>query len=81
MKFFKATNCPHCPKAEKNLMEALKELGIKEELEVHNISEDEGRIEALNNMIMSTPTLLLKDEIISTELLLNKTELIKKLKE
>ena len=80
MKLFKAEQCPHCPAAEKNLKEVAKELKLKEEIEFVNISEDEGRIEALNNMVMSTPTLLFNGEIIHSDILLNKTELIKRMK-
>lgn len=75
MKFFKSKNCPSCPKAEQNLAELMAELGIKEKVETFDISTDDGRIEALNNMVMSSPSIVLNDTQVTKEILLDKDKL------
>lgn len=60
MKLFISKNCPNCPKAKENMKKLADELSL--EYEMVDISTDDGQIEALDNMVMSTPTLVLDDE-------------------
>lgn len=80
MKFFKSIQCPRCPEAEKNLKEIIRSLNIQKNIEIFDISTDEGRIEALANMVMSSPALVINEEIIPEEVLLDKKMLADTLK-
>ncbi|MCC7569488.1 MAG: thioredoxin family protein [Candidatus Methanofastidiosa archaeon] len=75
MTFFKSKNCPQCPRAQANVEEVMTELGLPLPVPIVDISTTEGRIEALNNMVMSTPSLKIGEEIYGKEDLLDKGRL------
>jgi len=80
MKLFVSKNCPSCPAAKENMKTLSKEIGF--EYDMFDISTDDGQIEALDNMVMSTPTLVLDDEEqIDKDVLTKSSELKKVLKE
>ena len=73
--FFKSKDCPQCPRAQSNVESVISELGLSVEITYVDISTTEGRIEALNNMVMATPSLMIDDEVYSKEDLLDKVRL------
>ncbi len=75
IKFFKSKNCPDCPKAEINVNDVLSELKITENVEIYDISTNDGLIEALNNMVMASPALVLENKILDKSVLLDKNKL------
>ncbi|MHC1605464.1 MAG: thioredoxin family protein [Candidatus Methanofastidiosia archaeon] len=75
MKFFKSKDCPNCPRAQKNLEELLSELGIDTNVSYFDISTTEGRIEALNNMVMESPAIVIDEEHHGKDVLLDKKKL------
>ena len=75
LKFFESPTCPDCPAAKKNLKEVLAKFKLLDSLKFFDISTDDGRIESLNCMVMGSPTLVIDEEIITKDVLLDKTEL------
>jgi len=69
--FFKSQNCPRCPQALKNVEAAISDLDIDMPLAIVDISTTEGRIEALNNMVGETPSILLGEELYGPDVLMN----------
>jgi len=69
--FFKSQNCPRCPQALKNIEAAISELDIDMPLAIIDISTTEGRIEALNNMVSETPSMMLDEELYGPDVLMN----------
>ncbi len=73
--FFKSKDCPQCPRAQSNVESVISELGLSVQITYVDISTTDGRIEALNNMVMSTPSLMMHDEVYNKEDLLDKARL------
>ncbi|HOP09395.1 MAG TPA: thioredoxin family protein [Candidatus Methanofastidiosa archaeon] len=69
--FFKSQNCPRCPQALKNVEAAIAELDMDMPLAIIDISTTEGRIEALNNMVSETPSMLLEEELYGPDVLMD----------
>jgi len=61
--FFKSKDCPQCPRAQDALQKALEGLAADIDVTYVDISTVDGRIEALNNMVMETPSLKVGDEV------------------
>lgn len=73
--FFKSKDCPQCPRAQQVLEETIEELGADISVRYVDISTQDGRIEALNNMVMNTPSLVVEEEVYGKDYLLDKTRL------
>ncbi|MHC1598910.1 MAG: thioredoxin family protein [Candidatus Methanofastidiosia archaeon] len=73
--FFKSKDCPQCPRAQANVEEVMEDLEVNHLIDYVDISTTEGRIEALNNMVMSTPSLIIDDELYGKDVLLDKDRL------
>lgn len=73
--FFKSKDCPQCPRAQANVEATIAELGISDVITYIDISTTEGRIEALNNMVMGTPSLMVDGEVYPKDDLLDKERL------
>ena len=69
--FFKSQNCPRCPRALSNVEKAIADLDIDMPLAIIDISTAEGRIEALNNMVSETPSMLLEEELYGPDILMD----------
>lgn len=72
LKFFESPTCPDCPAAKKNVKEVLAKLKMMDKLAFFDISTPDGRIEALNNMVMGTPAVVIDEELITKEILLDR---------
>lgn len=75
MKFFESPTCPDCPAAKKNVKEVLAKLKLLDALKFFDISTPDGRIEALNNMVMGTPAMMIGEELLTKEVLLDRKRL------
>lgn len=73
--FFKSKDCPQCPRAQLNVESVISDLGLQIPITYVDISTTEGRIEALNNMVMGTPSLMIDGEVYSKEDILDKETL------
>jgi glutaredoxin len=73
--FFKSKDCPQCPRAQQVLEEAVQELGTDISVRYVDISTPDGRIEALNNMVMNTPSVVIDEEVYGKDYLLDKPRL------
>jgi len=72
LKFFESPTCPDCPAAKKNVKEVLAKLKMMDKLAFFDISTPDGRIEALNNMVMGTPAVVIDEELVTKEILLDR---------
>ncbi len=72
LKFFESPTCPDCPAAKKNVKEVLTKLKMLDALKFFDISTPDGRIEALNNMVMGTPAMMIGEELLTKEVLLDR---------
>ena len=72
LKFFESPTCPDCPAAKKNVKEVLTKLKMMDKLAFFDISTPDGRIEALNNMVMGTPAVVIDEELVTKEILLDR---------
>jgi len=69
--FFKSQSCPRCPKALENVERAISELDVDMPLAIIDISTTEGRIEALNNMVSETPSVMIDEDLYGADILMD----------
>jgi glutaredoxin len=79
IKVFTLPTCPNCPTAKKIAKEVAEELGV-EFVEV-DLSQSEGMLEGLMYQIMSTPSIVIDDDVIAKGRIVSKEELMKEAKE